>query len=172
MAFNGQNPDRGNKILCPFHDEKTASFQVYENGFYCFGCGEHGDSVAFVAIFEGIRPIEAAKLIAEKFGLAVDQLPTNQKRQIVHKLKRDRNLVHFYKMLEEKAFLNMANFRTQALRLIELVKLDGLDDETIKAYHMLPIVEDQMMTLITGSPEERLRLFREGVLTKWAALIK
>lgn len=36
--------------LCPFHDEKTPSFWVDDDrgGFHCFGCGAHGDAVAFV----------------------------------------------------------------------------------------------------------------------------
>ena len=35
---------------CPFHAEKTASFTIYRgtNTYHCFGCGEHGDVIAFV----------------------------------------------------------------------------------------------------------------------------
>ncbi|MBQ9247593.1 MAG: DNA primase, partial [Ruminococcus sp.] len=35
--------------LCPFHGEKTPSFNIYtENGsFYCFGCGTRGDNITF-----------------------------------------------------------------------------------------------------------------------------
>jgi len=34
---------------CPFHEEKTASFTIFtkDNGFYCFGCHKHGDSLDF-----------------------------------------------------------------------------------------------------------------------------
>ncbi|GAA4455944.1 hypothetical protein GCM10023189_24400 [Nibrella saemangeumensis] len=39
------------KILCPFHDENTASLVLYPqtNTFHCFGCGKHGDVVSFYA---------------------------------------------------------------------------------------------------------------------------
>ena len=38
------------KGLCPFHDEKTPSFQVTpaRGFFYCFGCGEGGDVITFI----------------------------------------------------------------------------------------------------------------------------
>ena len=36
------------KGCCPFHNEKSPSFYVYEDGFHCFGCGAHGDAISFV----------------------------------------------------------------------------------------------------------------------------
>lgn len=51
------------KGLCPFHREKTASFSVDRNTniFTCFGCGETGDVITFVAKIKDIEPYEAAK---------------------------------------------------------------------------------------------------------------
>ena len=42
------------KGLCPFHNEKTPSFVVYdEKGYYhCYGCGAHGDIINFVMNIE------------------------------------------------------------------------------------------------------------------------
>ena len=45
----GMKPNRSGFICCPFHGEKTASCKIYERSFYCFGCGEHGDVIDFVA---------------------------------------------------------------------------------------------------------------------------
>lgn len=54
---------RGKKYVgrCPFHDEKTPSFQVNpEKGlFYCFGCGIGGDVFTFVMKHEGVDFREA-----------------------------------------------------------------------------------------------------------------
>lgn len=48
--------------LCPFHIEKTPSFTIYpDNRFKCFGCGEHGDSIAFIMKTEGCDFITAVK---------------------------------------------------------------------------------------------------------------
>ena len=43
--------------LCPFHDEKTPSFVVFtdEPHYYCFGCHEHGDVIAFVMKIKNIK---------------------------------------------------------------------------------------------------------------------
>ncbi|MBQ4105556.1 MAG: DNA primase [Clostridia bacterium] len=57
--------------LCPFHSEKTASFNIYpENGsFYCFGCGAGGDVITFVMKIENLDYIEAVKFLAQRAGL-------------------------------------------------------------------------------------------------------
>jgi hypothetical protein len=169
-SFYGLEPNRAGKIICPFHNEQTASFQIYEDSGYCFGCTWAGDSVAFIAQLENIRPIEAARLIAKQFNLPVDRPPTVYGQNKMHNLKRKQNLTKAYYALEQKAFVNMVNFRSLVLRIIEVCGLDGLGPETVKAAHMLPVIEDQMMTLAIGSNEERLQLLREGVLSKWADL--
>ena len=58
--------------LCPFHDEKTASFTVRDdNGFYhCFGCGAHGDAIAWVQHTTSARSfVEAVEYLAGQCGL-------------------------------------------------------------------------------------------------------
>ena len=61
--------------LCPFHSEKTPSFTVSEErGFYhCFGCGEHGDVLAFVMRTESLTFPDAVRRVAERFGLPVPE---------------------------------------------------------------------------------------------------
>src|SRR5206468_4765573 len=48
--------------LCPFHNEKSASFTVNDDKgrFYCFGCGRHGDVIGFVQEIENVEFREAA----------------------------------------------------------------------------------------------------------------
>ena len=69
---------RGNNLigLCPFHNEKTPSFNVNdEEGFYhCFGCGAHGDVISFIRNFEGKSFIEALETVADTAGL---KIPSN-----------------------------------------------------------------------------------------------
>ena len=66
--------------LCPFHGEKTPSFNVYpqSNSFYCFGCGVGGDIITFVEKIENLDYFEAVKFLAQKAGI---QMPENNKRE-------------------------------------------------------------------------------------------
>ena len=58
------------KGLCPFHDEKTPSFQVTpaRGFFYCFGCGEGGDVITFIQKIDNLTFTEAVQLLADKVG--------------------------------------------------------------------------------------------------------
>ena len=57
--------------LCPFHQEKTPSFNVNQTRqFYkCFGCGAGGDALKFVMEVEGLTFPETLKLLAERNGV-------------------------------------------------------------------------------------------------------
>lgn len=59
------------KGLCPFHDEKTPSFQVTPSrGFYyCFGCGESGDVIGFVRKINNLSFAESVEHLADKYGV-------------------------------------------------------------------------------------------------------
>ena len=57
--------------LCPFHGEKTPSFNVSrEKGtYYCFGCKRGGDVIDFVMELERVSFAEAVERLAERFGV-------------------------------------------------------------------------------------------------------
>ncbi|MCL2735305.1 MAG: DNA primase [Propionibacteriaceae bacterium] len=59
------------KGLCPFHDEKTPSFQVTpaRGLYYCFGCGKGGDTVNFVQEINNLSFREAVEFLADKYGV-------------------------------------------------------------------------------------------------------
>jgi DNA primase len=59
--------------LCPFHQEKTASFTVspIKQIFYCFGCGKGGDVFSFVMNVERCEFPDAIRIVAEKCGIAI-----------------------------------------------------------------------------------------------------
>jgi DNA primase len=63
------------KGLCPFHGEKTPSFNVHgDQGYFkCFGCGVGGDVIKFVELYEKLSFPEAVRQLAGRFGLPVPE---------------------------------------------------------------------------------------------------
>ena len=63
------------KGLCPFHQEKTPSFNVRQEpaAFHCFGCGEGGDVFKFVMLRERVSFPEAIEMLARRFGVPVPE---------------------------------------------------------------------------------------------------
>ena len=71
------------KGLCPFHGEKTPSFQVNrEKGFFhCFGCGVGGDVFKFLELHDKIGFGEAVKVLAQRFGLPLPEMEQSDEQR-------------------------------------------------------------------------------------------
>ncbi len=71
------------KGLCPFHNEKTPSFNVSSSKqfYHCFGCGAHGDAIKFLQEHDNLTFIEALTKLAQAAGL---ELPENTKKNDTH----------------------------------------------------------------------------------------
>lgn len=70
--------------LCPFHNEKTPSFNVNpaRNIFKCFGCGKAGDPITFVMEHEQISYPEAIRFLAKKYRIELEETESSdQQRQ-------------------------------------------------------------------------------------------
>jgi DNA primase len=72
---------RNFKGLCPFHDEKTPSFNVSPDRqiFHCFGCGEGGDAIGFLMKHEALSFPEAARVLAGECGIAIPEDDSGEK---------------------------------------------------------------------------------------------
>jgi DNA primase len=59
------------KALCPFHDEKTPSFVVGrgDSHYHCYGCGAHGDAIAFLMQHQKMAFSDAVDFLAERFSV-------------------------------------------------------------------------------------------------------
>lgn len=63
------------KGLCPFHNEKTPSFNVSptRNTFHCYGCGAGGTAIRFVMDHDGLSFVEAVKRLADAAGIRIEE---------------------------------------------------------------------------------------------------
>lgn len=68
----GLKVKRNKMACCPFHPDRTPSMKI-DRRFYCFGCGEKGDAVDYVAKMFGLSIKEAAIKICEDFGFSYDK---------------------------------------------------------------------------------------------------
>ncbi len=78
--------NRNSMAVCPFHKDRNPSMKI-DRRYYCFGCGEKGDAIDFVAKFYGIGKKEAAVQIASDFGVSFEdkrgrKLPPKRKRKL------------------------------------------------------------------------------------------
>lgn len=66
--------------LCPFHTEKTPSFNVNreKQWYHCFGCSKGGDVFDFVMSMENIEFVEALKVLAERAGIVLELSSDNE----------------------------------------------------------------------------------------------
>jgi DNA primase len=114
--------------LCPFHDEKTPSFNVSPSRqtFHCFGCGQGGDVFSFIMEKENLSFREALETLAERAGV---QLSSEGARTLRERSLFDiteRACSHFRSLLEKPegehaaAYLARRNLPREAWRNFEL----------------------------------------------------
>lgn len=98
--------------LCPFHTEKTPSFNVNpaKGIYHCFGCGVGGDVVSFIMRIEGMAFPEAVRFLARRVGVEIPDRPQTdaEKRRSderEHLYEVHETAVRYYEkvLLEEKA---------------------------------------------------------------------
>lgn len=103
---------RGNTSvgLCPFHNEKTPSFTVYNDtqSFYCFGCGAGGDAIGFIRKIENLDYIDAVKLLAQRAGMQMpqdgfDDSISKKRRRILEINRESAKFFHSYMMSPQGA---------------------------------------------------------------------
>lgn len=71
--------------LCPFHGEKTPSFNVVEEKqfYHCFGCGKSGDVFKFIEDYRGVSFMDAVQIVADRAGIPLE-IEHSRKEQSTH----------------------------------------------------------------------------------------
>ncbi|MCK7549078.1 DNA primase [Marinobacter koreensis] len=119
------------KACCPFHDEKTPSFNVRpDKGFYhCFGCGAHGDAISFVREFDGLGFTDAVEELAKRAGLEVPH--DRAAKQEMQQARTLTDALDFASRFYRTSLLSQGgNYALDYLRQ------RGLNDEIIERYQL------------------------------------
>lgn len=98
------------KACCPFHDEKTPSFVVKrgDTHYHCFGCGAHGDAIAFLMNYLHLSFREAVETLAEKFHVVLEKQERQEEEKglprenLKEALERANEFYHFFLLNAEE----------------------------------------------------------------------
>ena len=148
----GLEVNSGDMARCPFHDDRTPSMKLYEDHFFCFGCGKHGDVINLVAELFAIPPYDAACKLADDFGVDMNaeivQRPAREELRIFREdqLRCQQVLCAYLRLLtrwrEEYAPTNPE---------------DEPDDRFVEACQMIDTIDYLTDLLIVGTLEQRVR---------------
>ncbi|MBQ8684518.1 MAG: DNA primase [Clostridia bacterium] len=116
--------------LCPFHGEKTASFNLYPetSSFYCFGCGAGGDVITFIKRIENLDYMDAIRFLADRAGM---RMPENRQendqtsRLRLRILEANREAARLY---------HAALYRPEGKVALDYYHSRGYTDATIKHF--------------------------------------
>lgn len=169
---------RGSSMIgnCPFHNEKTPSFNVSvsKNIFKCFGCGKAGDSITFLMEHLQLNYSEALRYLAKKYNIAVEEeyVSEEQKKEeeIQHSLQESIHIANGfaqrfftdYMLQNENGKIGLAYFKERGFsnQTIEKFQLGfapdngtALTDEALKQGFQLDILKKAGLT----SPKEDSR---------------
>jgi DNA primase len=120
--------------LCPFHNEKTPSFNVSApKGIYkCFGCGKGGNAINFLMEHEHYSYPEALRYLAQKYGIdIVEEKPTPEQQEALDEKESLFNLTAFAQKYFEEQLHNSEEGKSIGLTYL---KERGFSLEVIKKF--------------------------------------
>jgi len=121
--------------LCPFHKEKTPSFNVnsVKQFYYCFGCHASGDVFSFVQKIENITFPEAIRAVAQKMGVALPKATFSSEAE-AHDAKIRTALLDIHE--RASSFFQECLWRSDGARAREYLAGRGLDEATIRKFRV------------------------------------
>jgi len=122
--------------LCPFHNEKTPSFNVSPNlGIYkCFGCGEAGDAIGFLQKHEHLSYVESIRWLAKRYQIELPEEDRTPEQEIEQSERESLAVVQQWALTWSVEQL----WNTDEGKRIGLSYFHerGFSDETIKAFQL------------------------------------
>lgn len=122
---------RGNSFLacCPFHHEKTPSFNVgiRKQFYHCFGCGVSGNAISFIMNHLGKDFVDTVELLASRLGLAIPE-SSERKKTIPRK--------NLHQLLEKLTLYYQQILRTKGESAVTYLKNRGITGAIAKQFQL------------------------------------
>lgn len=135
--------------LCPFHGEKTPSFNVNPGReiFHCFGCGAGGNIFSFVMKIEGLSFPEAFRKLAARAGVAVEERPLTTAEQ---QALRDRETQRSIMLLAAQRYRDILTRHPDGAAARSYLQKREVDPDTAAAYGLgcAPARRDSLVQLL------------------------
>lgn len=157
----GLKVKRNGMTLCPFHNDKNPSMKV-DRRFHCFACQEDGDVIDFVAKLFGIGLLEAAKKLANDFGIEdFEQKRTSHYVKVKPKLTLEYRVQavkkHCYRVLSDYYHL-LKKWKQEYAPISEN---DAWNPFFIEALQKEKYIEYLLDILLSGTEEDKAELIVE-----------
>ncbi|MCW8409667.1 DNA primase [Legionella sp. PATHC035] len=151
---------RGNSHLacCPFHNEKSPSFNVVakKQFYHCFGCGASGNAISFVMNYLNLGFVDAVEALATRVGLTIPRDKHTDKNNPSQDL---------YKLLSAVSLHYQKKLKHEGQPAIDYLRGRGLSGEIAKLYQ-LGYASEGWHHLEKAFPRNQRELLATGMLIK------
>lgn len=121
---------------CPFHNEKTPSFNVNpaKGIFKCFGCGKGGDTVSFIEEYEKFSFVEAIRWLAKYYSIELEETEMPEEAKIQKQIEESLRIINEF---AEQYFQDIL-WNNEEGKIIggQYFKERGFQKSTIKEFHL------------------------------------
>lgn len=152
----GMEVQRNTMVSCPFHDDHTPSMRLYDDHYYCFGCGATGDVINLTAKLLDLPAYAATKKLAADFNIPDT---TTQDRTKAQQFRWKERLC--LSVLED--YLDL--LRTWYFRYAPRSETESVDDRFVETSRMIEAIDWDIALLRTGSQEEKEKMVDDNHIT-------
>lgn len=153
--------------LCPFHSEKTPSFNVHplRQIYHCFGCGKGGDVFSFVMEMERCEFPEALRIVAEKCGISIPR--PKERSQGERKEKQQRTVLLEMHREAQTFFVKQLEGTLEGKAARAYLEDRGLDKDAISRFGIgyAPSGGDALLRHLKSKYSEKL-LVESGLISR------
>lgn len=150
--------------LCPFHNEKTASFSVspQKGIFHCFGCGEGGNVIHFMMKIENMPFVEAVERLAQRAGITLPKVSDKESQKHALEVKQRDTL---YEINKSAADFFYENLKTSKVA-VDYLKKRGLSGAEAKKFYLGYAKDswDNLFKYLTGKGYAESDILKAGLI--------